>query len=65
MSLVNIDCSAGMRWEGLGNGGWKISGLSSVLGVGRDDVAMLSLRIPVKRDLNYSSDFSRLRTKSR
>lgn len=36
-----------------------------MLGVGRDDVAMLSLRIPVKRDLSYSSDFSHLRTKSR
>lgn len=41
-----------MGWEGLGDGGWKISGLSSVPVVGKDDVAMLLLGIPVKRDLN-------------
>lgn len=30
--------------------------------VGKDDVVMLSLRIPVKGEINYSSDFSHLRT---
>lgn len=43
----------------------KISELSSVPAVGKDDVAILSLRTPVKRHLNYSSDFSHLQRKSR
>lgn len=38
--------------------------LSSVPAVGKDHVAMLSLRIPVKRDMNYSSDFPHILTKS-
>lgn len=54
-----------MRWESLGDGGWKTSGLSPVPVVGKDDVVMLSLRTPVKREMNYSSDFSHLRTKCR